>query len=239
MDNRPLIFLGSNLAIEIFSEICAENNIEIHGIIDSDYYSNTEKLCGIPVIDSEASFSDPVKLKYYKENFNFFCAVNWLPMLDPIATRNRIKRQHLIDLIDQYELSCINIIDRRAKVSKTAKLGKGIFVAEFTTIEPNSTINDFTNIWTQSIIGHDSKIGRNCVIQRDRFMCGNVTLEDNVYLSMQVSLFKSKSVISSGTVIQECIYLRRSTRPNEVVSLNSGNLKRVKHNPSPELSLDK
>lgn len=229
MHDRPLIFLGSNSAIEIFSEICAENNIQVHGIIDSDYHNNTKKLHGIPVIDSETSFSDPATAKYYRENFNFFCAVNWLPMQD--SARNRNKRQALIALIQDHDLNTINLVDQRAKVSPTARLGKGIFIAEFVTVEPNVVIGDFTNIWTRSIIGHDSTLGRNCVVQRGCFMCGNITMGDDVYLSMQVSLFKPESVISSGTVVQECIYLRRGTVPNEIVSLHGSNTRRVRANP--------
>ena len=225
--DKPLIFLGSNTAIQIYSEICEENGISIKGIIDSDYYGNTDNIAGIPVIDSELSFNDPEKLRYYQENFNFFCATNWMPMLDKINQRNREKRHRLLNLIDQYNLNCINIIDRRSKISPSARLGQGILVAEFVVIEPNVVVDNFVNIWTGSMIGHDCSIGRNSVLQRDARLCGNITVEENVYLAMQAFLYKSQCTIGAGSFVHECVYLKRGTIPGEIVSLNGSNMRRV------------
>ena len=59
-----------------FTEICEDAGITVHGIIDNDYFGNTDYIDDIPVIDTEFSFSDLEKLKYYRDNFNFFCATN-------------------------------------------------------------------------------------------------------------------------------------------------------------------
>jgi hypothetical protein len=102
MDNKPLILLGTNIALYKQIEVCENNGIEIAGIIDSDYFGNTEKFCGQTVIDTEESFKDLEKSSYYKENFNFFCAVNWSPELQSVQIRNREKRKKLIDMIDNF-----------------------------------------------------------------------------------------------------------------------------------------
>jgi len=228
MHKRPVIFLGSNSAIQIYSETCEENNILVHGIIDQDYYGNTDNLWGIPVIDAESAFADPDRADYYRNNFDFFCATNWMPLDDPGTQRNKQKRTKLLDLIDQHQLTCINIIDCRAKVSPSAKIGHGCYIAEFVVIEPNVVIDNFVNIWSHCIIGHDSKVGRNTVVQRRCSIISHVNLEQNVYLSMSVCVFKSNTTVAVNTFVQECVYLKRNTIPNEIIGLHSDNPRRIR-----------
>ena len=230
-DQRPVIFLGSSSVMEILTEICHENKIPVAGIIDSDYHGNQEKICGIPVIDSENCFDDPQQLDHYRKNFVFFCAVNWQPVDTAVNQRNRYKRQRYIDLIRQHQLTCINIIDQRVKISPSAKLGTGIYIGDFTTIEPRVQIEDFVNIFGQCHVGHDCFIGSNSILQRRCAVAGDITIESNVFVSSNVCLMKGHSRISQGTFIHECIYLRRGTVPNETVSLQGANLRRVRAYP--------
>lgn len=230
MSNRPLIFLGSNVAMAVFGEVCKEIGINVVGIIDKDYYGNTEEIGGIPVIDSEDAFDDPVMAKEYRDNYDFFCAVNWMPMTDPVTVRNREKRTRLLNLIDQHDLGCATIIDPRAKVSPTAKIGRGVYIDAWCLVDPGVSIGDFTHMWSYASVGFGCHVGRNCVIQRSCNMT-HVTLEDEVYLAPNVSLFKLGAVIGHNTFIQECIYLRRGTVPNEIISINGSNTRRVYTNP--------
>lgn len=232
-EQKPVIFLGSSWVMEILTEICDENKIPIAGIIDSDYFGNTDRVCNIAVIDSESCFEDSSKLDYYKKNFVFFCAVNWQPVNSEINRRNQIKRQKYIDLIRQHGLECTNIIDQRVKISPSAKLGTGIYIGDFVTIEPRVQIEDFVNIFAQCHIGHDCFVGTNTVIQRRCAIAGEIRIESNVFISSNVCLMKGHSCISQGTFIHECLYLRRGTVPNEIVSLQGSNLRRVKPYPCP------
>jgi carbonic anhydrase/acetyltransferase-like protein (isoleucine patch superfamily) len=227
MSDRPVIFLGTNSAMQIYIETCQENGMLIHGIIDNDYHGNTKMLYGIPVIDSESAFQDTSCADYYANNFDFFCAVNWMPMTDAVTQRNKQKRQHMLNLIDQHQLRCVTIIDKRAKISPSARIGKGCYIAEFVVVEPNVIIDNFVNIWSHSIIGHDSRVGQNSVIQRRCSIIGDVCIEDNVYLSMSVCAYKSNTIIRSNTFVHECVYLKRNTNTNEIIGLNSANPRRI------------
>ena len=226
--NRPLIFLGSNSIMEKYTEVCEEQGITVHGIIDQDYYGNTAEIGGVPVVDTEDCFSDQDKLDYYRNNFNFFCATNWTPLQDPISIRNKDKRQRLIDTIENNNLNCISIVDTfSTKISKSIKIGQGVYIDGYVNIEPKATIGDFTNIYSHAHIGHDSVIGKNCVIQRVACLASNCTVEDNVYMSISVKAFKSGARFGRGTFIQEGIYIRRGTVAGEVVSMNGANTKRI------------
>jgi acetyltransferase-like isoleucine patch superfamily enzyme len=226
-NTKPLIFLGSNVAMYKLSEVCDMYGIKIHGIIDNDYFGNTEQICDIPVIDSEESLKDLTKLNYYKDNFNFFCAVNWLPENDTIQKRNRDKRRTLINLIDDLNLNCVSLIDPYARVSKYASVGKGTFIDGSVMIEHHVTVGDFVSIYSNSDIGHGSKIGRNCVFQRQVTLTSNSRVGPDCFFGMCVRALRPHGEYGENTFIQEGIYIRRHTVANEIVSTNGKNMRRV------------
>jgi NDP-sugar pyrophosphorylase family protein len=209
-----------------FSEICDDHGIKIAGIFDKDYWGNTETIGDIPVIQSEEILDDPKELEYYKNNFNFFCAVNWMPMQDEVTTRNREKRFKLINLIETLKLPCISIVDSTARISKYAHIGNGCFIDGNLMIEHHAVVGDFCNIYAHCDIGHNSTMGKNCVMQRQVMLMSNAVVEDNVYISMCVRALKPHLVFKKNTFIHENIYIKRNTIENEIVSIN-GNTKRI------------
>lgn len=225
--SKPLIFLGSNIVMEVFSETCERIGIEIAGIIDNDYYGNTKTLCGIPIIDTENSFDNLEKLKHYRDKFNFFCAVTWLPISDSVSSRNTEKRNRLIKLINDFNLNSISLIDPFAKISKTLKIGRGCFIDGCTHIMPRVTIGNNTMIYTHTNVAHDAKIGNNCVIQRMCIVPPCSTLEDNVFFGTASKGLKTGAIFGENTFIHEGIYIKRGTVKNEVVSIHSANMRRI------------
>ena len=70
---KPLIFLGSSNQITIqLVDVCESLNITIAGIIDSDYFGNTDSLDGIPYIGSELDFDFDLVTDQSKENPVFY-----------------------------------------------------------------------------------------------------------------------------------------------------------------------
>lgn len=229
--HRPLIFIGSNSMLHRLTEVCEQVGIRIHGVIDGNYWGNTDMICDVPVIDTEEVFAQADRLEYYRNHFNFFCATNWIPENNEVSIRNHKKRQYLLDLIQQYDLPCISIVDPTAQVSKHSHLGHGVFVDYNVQINANTTVGDFTNIYAGSVIGHHNVIGRNCVFQRHSMLVGDNTVGDNVYFGLCVKALKPGAHFGSGTIIHEAIYIRRGTRDNEIVSMESQNQKRVRPYP--------
>lgn len=205
--------------------MCQEHSIAIHGIIDSDYYGNTDVIAGIPIIDTEEVFADLEKLDYYKNNFNFFCATNWIPLRDPVSKRNKEKRFRLIELIKTHNLPCISLIEKDSKVSRYATIGYNVYLDYLVLISPDVTVGDFTCMYNRASIGHHTVIGENCVIQADCIVMSECVLEDNIYLGTSVRLLKPKTKIAHGTFIHEMVYLRKNTQPNQVVTIFDSILK--------------
>lgn len=219
--SKNLIFLGSNSALTKYTDLCDKLGIKIEGIIDNDYFGNTEHICDIPVIDSEENIA-----KY--SDRNFFCATNWLPMQDPISIRDKQKRKHHIEIINRHNLDCISLVDPLTSVSKSVKIGKNVFIDALTLIESNVTIGDFTSIYSQCAVGHDTIIGHNCVLQRVVGLTSRQIVEDDVYFALGVRSLKSGARFGKGTFVHEMLYLCRGTIENEIVSLNGKNTRRVK-----------
>lgn len=226
-NRRPLIFLGSNVVMNQLKEVCEDHNIQIHGIIDNDYFGSDTDFCGIPVIDTEQSFQDPARLDYYKNNFNFFCATNWIPEKNAVQLRNKEKRNKLIDLLDHYNLPVISIIDNQANVSKYAKIGRGVFIDAICNIEPDVVIDDYVWIGWSSGIGHGTRVERNCVIQRQVWTGGFCHFEPDCFIGIGAKTLKTRARFGKGTWIQEMVYIKRGTVPGEIVGLGGDNNRRV------------
>lgn len=207
--------------------ICEDHGIPVAGIIDSDYYGNTEHVCEMPVIDSELAFADADKLEYYRNNFNFFCATNWIPASTPVDIRNREKRNRLIGLIETMKLDCISLVDRDARILKYAEIGRGVFLDAHVMIEVKSKVGDFVNIYYNTLIGHDNVIGKNSVFQRQCILTGNNIVEEDVFFGVAVKALKPGAVFKRNSFIHEGIYIRRGTTADEVVSMNSINQSRI------------
>lgn len=211
--SRPLIFLGSSHQITIqFTDVCEQLGIPIAGIIDSDYYGNTESLEEIPYIGSEVT-ADFDKLK---QDYDFFIGVSHIPELQ----RNIDKRLKFIDIVNQYNLPCVNLIDPDTKVSRRAKLGKGIYIGYHSIVESNVSIGDHTQINYLVCIGHDSTIGSNCVFQRGVTMMSQVTIGNNNYFGASSRLLKTPNmVVGNNCFVHPGIVVMRDISDNEVVSM--------------------
>ena len=225
--SRPVIFLGSNSLLYIVTEACEALGITVAGIIDRDYWGNTTHVCDVPVIDSEDSFNDPERLDYYQHNFNFFCAVNWMPEQNDIAVRNRQKRKYLLDVIDRCQLPCITIVDPTARISRHSTLGRGIFVDSGVTVNPHCHVGDFTNIYCNAFVGSNTHIGQNCVVQRECFITEACQVGNDCYFGLCSKALKVGARFGAGTFVHEAIYIRRGTLENEIVSMHGTNMKRV------------
>ena len=101
MTSKQLVFLGASANISIYAETASRQGIAIAGIVDQDYFGNTNAICDIPVIGSEETF--------FNSNYNdyfIFIGTNWSPHSD--HARDKKKRLNFIKLIKQFNIKPIN-----------------------------------------------------------------------------------------------------------------------------------
>lgn len=223
MHDRPIIFLGSNVNLKLYIETAKKAGMTVAGIIDNDYAGNTEKLFGLPVLAGEQDFEDTDVLEFYKSKYMFFIATNWSP--EAIHARDRVKRRHLIDVVNRYSLTCVNIVDPSAQVSEYANLGQGLYIGALSYIEPDTTIDDHAQIHYGVGISHGSRVGINTVIQRQAGIAADIG--DECYIGMWSKLFKINMLkVGNGAIINPGLYVGRDVAPGEHVKLSREN-KRV------------
>ena len=146
--HKPIVFLGTNTNLLMFTETAERAGRQVLGIIDDNYYGNTDEICGLPVLASEQQFTDSEFLDRYRSSYEFYVATNW--STDPGHRSDTEKRRRLIDLVYHYDLHCANIIDPSAEISRHASLGQGIFIGVQGYVEPNVVIKDFAQIKSSS-----------------------------------------------------------------------------------------
>jgi serine acetyltransferase len=226
-NTKPLILIGSNSALFFLQELCEQHNIDLAGIIDSDYYGNTDQLEGIPVIDSETSFDNPDKLEYYKNNYNFFLATNWTSGTSATHQRNFKKRKQLIEIIETKQLPCISLVDNSARVHKSNVIGKNVLIDALVYISPKNIIGDYTSFYASTMIGYHNVIGNSAVFQRHAGIMHYNNVGDDVYIGLHSQICGDNLNISSGTVVHPCMAIKRSTTENELISLAGRDLRKV------------
>lgn len=209
---KKLIFLGTNSVLERYIEACERQGQEIHGIIDSDWFGNRKTFAGLDILDSEEIFkTDPLKYKDYV----FFIGTNW----NPNAGRDILKRKMFLGLVEDYNLTCVNLIDPTSYVSRFAKLGQGIFIGSNCYIEPNCIIGDYVSIYGGNGLGHDTHVGTNTVLQRESKV--HAKIGSNCYIGIGTCVIRDPSItVGDGAVISPCLHVARDVASNEHVTMS-------------------
>lgn len=219
---RPIIFLGSSQQIWEFLEVCDRTGQVPVGIIDKDYYGNTASIEGIPYIGAE----DAVDFNELKKDHDFFIGVSYLPL--PFPERNKERRSMFIDIVDQYNLPCANIIDPDTRVYRGATLGKGIFMAYTAVVGAYASIGDHTQLAGASGVGHHTTVGKNVIFQRQSGVISHATVGDNAYFCIGARCLKHYGMtIGANSLIHPGVIVMRDIEPGEVVSLTGRNPKKI------------
>jgi len=173
---RPLIFVGSRSNILQLAITASKLGRTILGILDYQYYNNTDNIDGIPVIGDERWLLDSTnqQAQDWLKTCDFFVATFATgEQLDKNNGANReALRYQRINLLDQVNANVANLIDPDSDLFKNLnniysriKLGKGIFIANSVDVSMSTVnIGDYATIEPQAFIGHHVCIGRNVTI---------------------------------------------------------------------------
>lgn len=215
---KPLVFLGCNTAIQLLVDAAKRQGLIVAGIVDSDYWGNTEMYADLPVIGSEKDFDDPIKLAKWKEDYDFFIGTNWSP--DPAHDRDRSKRKYLIETVERVGIRCINLIDPETYIGTNVEIGDGVFIGYLAYIEFGAKIKSFSQIHYSAGIGHLCSVGKNTIIQRK---CGlaNCTVGDDAYIGTWSHIFTSSqhTSIGDGAVLNQGLWVARDVAAGEWIRL--------------------
>ena len=99
-----------------------------------------------------------------------------------------------------------NSIHNTCIISKSAKIGNGIFIGASVYIGANVIINDNTVIYPGTVIEHGTKIEENVYISPSVSIAGNVLVRKNTFLGIGVNIIpdltiEENSFIAAGSLV--------------------------------------
>jgi UDP-3-O-[3-hydroxymyristoyl] glucosamine N-acyltransferase len=183
---KNIIFIGSNSNLRQLIDICELNKVKIEGVLDQDYWGNTETLQGLPVIGSENTFN-------FSNSYDYFIATSWTPPNTEISLRDRKKRFEQMVLLKHKKIECVNIIHPSAVVPSTVKLGHGIMIGANTVIGNYVNISNYCQIREQSYLAHHCEIEQNTILQVQSYVGSCCKIGSNCYVGIKSSIIPNIS----------------------------------------------
>ena len=98
------------------------------------------------------------------------------------------------------------VVHPTAWVADTAILEPGVVIAPFAFVGPHARVGELSVLNTYASVGHDSVVGRCCVLAPYAVTNGRVTLQDEVFLATHATVTPRRtvgrrSVVSAGSVV--------------------------------------
>jgi UDP-3-O-[3-hydroxymyristoyl] glucosamine N-acyltransferase len=203
---KKLVFLGHGTNIKRLIDV-ARDQFEIIGIVDDNYFGNTDTLGGLPIIGSEKNIA-PVLSSW--ADLCFFVASPGRTGIDWSRTNSR--RDCMIDIAENYNLELVNLIHTSAIIPDTTKLGKNIFVGQYTVLQNYVTIEDYAFVKEQVCIAHDCVVKKNANISSQAYLGANVVIGENSYIGIKGAVIASGDSLVIG---KNCF-----THPGSIVMKN-------------------
>jgi acetyltransferase-like isoleucine patch superfamily enzyme len=219
---KPVIFLGTgDNNLQMPQRICELMGIPIAGTLDSDYFGNTDTVCGIKIIGSELTFD----FDREKDNYDFFVGQSAFRK----DIRSWKKRMQLIELVEQKNLNCATLIHPNSEILDHTVVEPGCMIGFCVGIGHNSRIGKHTQLQSFSMIGHDVTIGQNCIILPHALILPCCKLGNHVAVGPGASILHTGSgtQIADYAEIQARVTVARNVDHGEIVSLAGDNTRRI------------
>lgn len=123
-----------------------------------------------------------------------------------VAIGDVAPRRMWYEKLQKYGVDIINIIDKTAIISSSAKIGTGNFVGKYAVINADAVIGNNNVINTKALVEHECVVGNHTHLSTSSVINGNVVIEDGVFLGSGAICIGqlrvgTNSTIGAGSVI--------------------------------------
>ena len=115
-------------------------------------------------------------------------------------------KQKCKNIANSIGLISYSVISEKAIISKTSKIGDGVYIASNAVVSSNSFISNDCIINYGVVVGHDTVIGEYCTLNPNCVVGGNTIIEKRVLLGAN-SVVKQNLRICSDCKIDALTYL--------------------------------
>ena len=187
MNKKILLIGGGGHCKSVLDSIIELNEYDEIGIIDRKENIG-DIIMGIPVIGCDDDLP-----KLYDCGYN--CAFVTIGSIG-----NPTLRIKLFNYVESIGFEMPNIIDPSAKVSKYAKLDKGIFIGKQVIVNACTIISRGVIVNSGSIVEHDCKIGEFVHIAPGVVLGGDVKIGQKTHIGLNTTVKQQISIGSNTTV---------------------------------------
>jgi serine acetyltransferase len=213
-----LLFLGTNYNLSLFAETAENMGITVAGVLDDNYFGNTDFMSGVPLVGSEENFNFELE----RDNYLFFVSASVVP----VSLKDKVKRRKMINLVDKFNLNLATLTNKFCEISKGAVLHPGCYVGFCGGVGYQTILMPHSQVHTYSALAHDCVLGKNSVVERRAFVTGCINVGENVHIGFDSVVSKAKTV-GNNSVIHPRITVLRDVEENEIVSLVGSNTRRI------------
>lgn len=192
---KKLIFLGHNNNIHRYIEIALLNDIEIVGILDDNYFGNTESLDGLPIIGTETQLGSISSI--YADCVYFIATPSSIGTTVSQQKQNS-KRLAMIRAAENHDLELINLIHPSSVINPTVQLGRGVLIDALCRLQYAVTLHDYVSIKEQSCLAHHAIVGWNTSILHQVYIGSHVTIGKNCYIGTKCTIIGTDHDLSIG-----------------------------------------
>lgn len=119
-------------------------------------------------------------------------------------------RRRLAEKLKQIGFTLPVIADPSARISPTATLGAGTFVAPLATVNSAATVGEFAIINTGAIVEHQCRLGDFVHTAPGSVLCGGVTVGDDTHIGARTVVAQeltvgARALIGMGSVVTRSI----------------------------------
>lgn len=186
---KKLVIIGAGGHAKSVVDSINEDEIELIGFVDAN---KVGEHCGKPIFGKSVEDVPCYKDVYYIIGIG-----------DVLARRSWYRR------ICDMGLKTLNVIDKTAIISKTAKIGTANYIGKLAVINADAVIGDNNIINTKALIEHECRVGSHTHMSTSSLVNGNVIVGDGVFFgscamtAAQVTLGEYSIIGAGGVVIKD------------------------------------
>lgn len=109
-------------------------------------------------------------------------------------------RARMVARLNELDAQWTTLVHPTASVGAGSTIGAGTILCRGATVTVDATIGEHVHLNCNSVVGHDARLGSLCTLSCFVDICGNVQLDDGVFLGSHASVLPHAHVESWATV---------------------------------------
>lgn len=200
MKNKDIYIIGAGTYGEAMYELAVLNGYQVKAYYDEDEAKLNKLVMGIRVVGkfSELSETD-IKDKQYI-----------------VAIGNNKIRSKIMTRINGLEGITPTLIHPTATISKSAQIGKGVYIQANAYIWTNVNISDYCIISPNVVIAHHTSLGKACLVSTLTGVGASINIEDNVFIGMGSTIVTGMSSVGENSIIGAGAVVLKDVEKNSV-----------------------